>query len=515
MPTAPLVEAPLEKLRLLRELQARVADRERTAALRWNRDSVGWVQNRVGEHVWSKQAEIMNSVRDNPRTAVPACHGPGKSHLASRVVGHFIDTKPLGDSVVVTSAPSSHQVRAILWRYIRRLHRKANLPGVILQGMVPEWKIDGELVAFGRKPADYDEDAFQGMHDLDLLIVFDEACGIPEQLWNAAESLMTNADTCRFLAIGNPTSTSSFFHKVCTTEPGWNVIPISAYDTPNLTGEWVPDDVARRLVSREWVEDKVIRWGRNSPLFKAKVLGEFSDDSDGLIPMSWITAAHYRWHDWHDNPARDTQQPHGRTVLGVDVGGTGEDRTVIATRKGHVVMELESWQQTSTVEVTRLVEARLDQWVGALAVVDGVGIGTGVVDTLQDHRRPVRSFLAGGTAKGFKDATGELRFADIRSAAWWNLREMLDPSRNPTLALPPDDDLTADLTAPRWEERAGAVIKVEKKDDIKKRLGRSTDFGDAVVQSLWVDKIPRGTDDGQPRKRPQAISYASSPGGWG
>jgi hypothetical protein len=481
---------------------------------RWAADSVAWVQERAGEFVWSLQGDIMRSVRDNARTAVPACHGPGKSHLASRAVGHFVATKPLGDFAVVTTAPTAHQVRAILWRYIRRLHKKAGLPGRITQGMVPEWKIDGELVAFGRKPADYDEDAFQGMHDLELLIVFDEACGVPEQLWVAAESLMTNDETCRFLAIGNPTSSSSFFHKACTTEPGWNVIPISAYDTPNLTGEPVPEDVARRLVSKAWVEDKVRRWGPNSPLFKAKVLGQFADDDDGLIPLAWVTEANYRWHDWNDT-RQPGHQPTGRTVLGVDVGHSGEDRTVIATRKGHVVFELESWQLTDTVQTTALVEARLGQHVQAVAVVDGVGVGAGVVDLLRHHRRNVRSFIAGAGGRSYHDATGMLTFADLRSAAWWYARETLDPARNPTLALPEDDELTADLTAPRWFELKGGVVKVESKDEIKKRLGRSTDYGDAVVQALWEDRIPRGMDEQGsrlPALRPSR--YAHGSGGW-
>jgi hypothetical protein len=220
-----------------------------------------------------------------------------------------------------------------------------------------------------------------------------------------------------------------------------------------------------------------------------------------------------RWNTWHDNPNRDTHQPTGRTILGVDVGHSGEDRTVIATRKGDMVLELEWWQQTDTIQTTALVEARLDQHVGALAMVDGIGVGAGVVDLLRHHRRRVQSFLAGASAGRRTDATGMLRFADLRSAAWWNVREMLDPARNPTLALPPDDDLTADLTAPKWEERAGAVIKVEKKDDIKKRLGRSTDFGDAVVQSLWVDHIPRG-DDGMKRPRLRPVAYANNGGSW-
>ncbi len=129
--------------------------------------------------------------------------------------------------------------------------------------MIPEWKIEGDLVGFGRKPGDMDSDSFQGLHEYRLLIVFDESCAIQESLFTAAESLMTN-EGCHWLCIGNPDDNSSFFHKVCTSEPGWNVIPVSAYDTPAFTGEKVPPEVADRLVSRAWVDDKVQRWGETS-----------------------------------------------------------------------------------------------------------------------------------------------------------------------------------------------------------------------------------------------------------
>lgn len=185
------------------------------------------VRNRVNGHAWSKQIEIMQSVQDNERTAVPSCHGSGKSQVAAWAIARFIDIHEPGTAFVVTTAPRAHQVRAILWRYLRRVHKKAGLPGTITESMVPpEWKIDGEMVGFGRKPADLDGDSFQGLHEYRLLIVFDEACGIPERLYVAAESLMTSAN-CHWLCVGNPDDRSSFFHKVCTTEPGWNVIPIS------------------------------------------------------------------------------------------------------------------------------------------------------------------------------------------------------------------------------------------------------------------------------------------------
>jgi hypothetical protein len=132
--------------------------------------------------------------------------------------------------------------------------------------------------------------------------------------------------------------------------------------------------------------------------------------------------------------------------------------------------------------------------LGGVAVVDVSGIGAGVVDRLRELSGSaemdgaeirVDAFSA-GSGSHRKDRSGEWGFADRRSQAWWGLRELLDPAFGSRLCLPPSDLLIGDLTSPRWREMAGAKIKVESKDDIKPRLGRSTDDGDAVVQAFDV-----------------------------
>ena len=199
-------------LKQIRDQLQRKSDRRslKERARLYAHNPVGWVTERLKQIVWSKQSEIMLSIRDNRRTAVRSCHGVGKSHTASLVAAWWLDTHPPGEAFVVTSAPTFAQVRAILWRYIRRTHRRGKLAGRVNQ---TEWHIDDELVAFGRKPADHDESAFQGIHARYVLVILDEACGIPEQLWIAADALTTNAD-CRILAIGNPDNPSSHFRKV-------------------------------------------------------------------------------------------------------------------------------------------------------------------------------------------------------------------------------------------------------------------------------------------------------------
>lgn len=159
-------------------------------------DPVGWVTERLGEHLWSRQREIAESVRDNRYTAVPSCHDSGKSFLASRLAAWWITVHPPGEAFVVTTAPTTAQVNAILWREIRKAHVKGRLAGRLT--LDANWYLPGEqLVAYGRKPQDYDPAGFQGIHARYILIVIDEACGVPRVLFDAVDSLATNEGFAR------------------------------------------------------------------------------------------------------------------------------------------------------------------------------------------------------------------------------------------------------------------------------------------------------------------------------
>ena len=246
-----------------------------------------WVRERLQQSVWSKQRDILLSVRDHRRTAVHSCHGIGKSHVAALAISWWLDSHPPGEAFVVTTAPTTAQVRAILWRYVRRFHKSVGLPGRVNQ---TEWLIDEEIVAYGRKPADQDESAFQGIHARYVLVVIDEACGVPEQLWVAADALATGPD-CRILAIGNPDNSATHFFKVCQPGSGWNTMGISAFDSPNFTGEPVSETVAASLVSKVWVDEKKQDWGEDNALYRSKVLGEFSvDAADTVVRASDVAA---------------------------------------------------------------------------------------------------------------------------------------------------------------------------------------------------------------------------------
>jgi hypothetical protein len=129
---------------------------------------------------------------------------------------------------------------------------------------------------------------------------------------------------------------------------------------------------------------------------------------------------------------------------------------------------------------------------GGYAVVDVIGIGAGVVDRLREQTPAVVAFNAAERTDQ-RDISGELGFVNKRSAAWWSMREFLDPANDSHICLPPNDDLTAELTTPKWRVVSGGRIFVEGKDDIRKRLGHSTDYADAVIQAFYTPPPPEHT----------------------
>jgi len=446
-------------------------------------DGPTWVIERAGEEVWSKQTEIMRSIVEHRRTAVRSCHGVGKSHIASRIAAWWLDSHPPGEAFVVTSAPTFAQVRAILWRYIRQVHRRAGLLGRVNQ---TEWHLDGELVAFGRKPADHDEAAFQGIHAMYVLVILDEACGIPEQLWIAADSLTTNPD-CRMLAIGNPDNSQSHFAKVCAPESGWHTIGISAFDSPNLTGEPVSHRLSRLLVSREWVEEKAREWGIDNPIYLSKVMGQFPpDDPTSVVRASDVAICRL---------ATDVARAPSELLpveLGVDVGGGG-DETVIRERRGMVAGR--EWRHHSdrSEEIAPLVLLAIRE-TGATAVkIDRIGVGAGLVGELRNMRTVGLHSAQIVPVNVAEQAYDEVKFVNLRAQIWWEIGRGNSERRLWDLSIMENADTTcAQLLAPRWSIDTKGRILIEPKKETIKRLGRSPDDADALLLAYFVARRTLG-----------------------
>jgi hypothetical protein len=414
---------------------------------------------------------INESVVKNRYTAVQSAHDTGKSFDMSRLMAWWIDTKP--DPFVVTTAPTWKQVNSILWREARKAHRKGSLPGRI--NLDAEWFTDNnELVGFGRKPADYDQAAFQGIHALNVLVIIDEGSGVPKSIFDAVDSLATNR-RARVVVIGNPDDPSSHFSEVCKPGSGWNVIRVSAFDTPAYTGEEVPEYLYDYLVSREWVEERKKRWGKTSPLYVAKVLGLFPDITDDtLLTPKLIREAQ----------ERDLAGIRARGRLGVDAARFGDDEFAIYRSIGGVVRHMHTTHKLDNYDGAQLIARVLQPYKGKLtARIDTVGVGSGVYDIAKRILKlPVVEYMA-----SWKPNDRE-HYYNKRSEDYWNVRLMAERGELDLPEQGEDDDLISQLGSIKWKILNGKIA-IETKEEMKERGMPSPNRADAAVMALAASSI--------------------------
>ena len=438
-------------------------------------DPAWWCEHVLRVKPWGKQVEIMESVRDNPRTAVRSCHGIGKSFTAGQVILWFVNS--FAPSIVLSTAPTWRQVEKLVWKEVRASHARARRAGRPLGGNLLPASPELQIVRdqwYAAGLSTNDPDRFQGYHEEHILVIVDEAAGVPEDIFEAIEGVLTSEHS-RLLLLGNPTSVGGTFHKAFRGT-GYRSIHIGAFDTPNFTAFGITDQEFRdntwearitgplpnpKLITPAWAYDKFLKWGPDSPAYQARVLGNFAETGDDtLIPLAWVEAAQARWLD---------EEPCEPIEIGCDVARFGQDSTVIATRRGRRVDPLLAYSHKDTMETAGLVMAAQRETGASTVKVDEIGIGAGVVDRLRELKCP---------AVGVNVASAPLepeRYTNLRTELWWNLRELLNPNprANPNpIALPPDDELLADLTNVKYRMDSRGRMQLESKDEIKKRLGR-------------------------------------------
>lgn len=456
--------------------QAKARKYRKPERIYWD-DPVAWLHDRVdfpdGEAPTAYQDECLAAVGTHHRASARGPHGLGKTAMASWVLLWFVDTRHRGraDWKAVTTAGSWAQLRNFLWPEVHKWARRTR--GVA-------WRDGSELLQMSIKldsgqafaAASNRPELIEGAHADELLYIYDEAKSILPATFDASEGAFSGAGpgtgrNAYAWAGSTPGAPVGRFADIHHRKPGYE-----DWWARHVT---LTDAIAAGRISPEWVAQRGKQWGTSSAVYVNRVLGEFAtEDAQAVIPLAWVEAANARWLDLAGGFAP-------LSAIGVDVARFGEDQTVLAFRHGDAIAELRRYAKQETTATTGHVAGALDA-LGrrADAVVDVIGMGAGVVDQLRERGYHVVAFNASGSSQ-HRDRSGELGYVNRRSAAWWNLREALDPSFEPIIALPPDDMLLGDLVAPTWRVTSGSRIAIESKDDIRKRLGRSTDDGDAVV----------------------------------
>lgn len=484
-----------------------------------------------------EQARVFKALFDNPRVAVSSCHNFGKSFILANAVHTAINIYA-PEIIIITTAPTYRQVKSVLWAEIRKIYVNTNADGQTLGGKMnlTEYKISDKWFAIGfapRKSTDgIDPSVFQGLHAKTVIIIFDEATGVPKSLWDSAEGMLTSAGQVFFWAIANPTDTTAEFYRK-TKAFGWKYIKITCFDTPNLQANGIRslkdirseankirkmvDDTARLkylasykvvnpyLLSTRWVIEKYLDWGEQSPLFMSKVIGEFPiTTTNTLVPlkrMDEISLGSYIDEQgarvWESELQGYAHWNGDRTLyVGVDVAREGDDKTVVYALEGNREFYKKEYPKTyvDTAKGTKLLEnstyiageikrdiidANPDRAVKINIDTTG-GYGDGVYDALNDDESIVNNILVSIVRTNFAElATNTEKYTNRVSEIW--IETAKDIMSDEGILFEPDDDIKSEFTTRTKDfERSKLRERIEPKELFKKRNGRSPDKTDAV-----------------------------------
>jgi len=455
------------------------------------------------------QKEIINNLLVKKKICVRAPHSAGKTGMVAPLAIWFAITREDmckargGDWKVVTTASVERQLTKYLWPEIRKWTRKSSFAWDQLKRepfdrrtelLYTQLKLEyGEAFAVSSD----DPANIEGAHADHLLYIIDEAKTVASPTFDAIEGALMGNSEVYCMCISTPGEPNGRFYEIQSRQQGYEDWWCRAIS--------LEECIATGQITREKAEQRARQWGEKSAIYINRVLGNFALDAlDGLIPLSWAELAMSREsrqvvegeRNFYFTPPTEKHQVGYiglANCVACDVGGSG-DKSVVATRVGNKCLPLDVFHVDDTMQVSGEVVGAIQrngQKECTYAVVDVIGIGAGVAHRLRELGYDVEAFNA-STAVDFTDHSGELVFLNRRSAAWWGMRELLDPNLEEIrrlngvseVILPFDEELLGDLCTPRYKRTSAGKIQVEDKAAIRKRLGRSPDRGDAVVMAF-------------------------------
>lgn len=455
-----------------------------------------------------EQQAIISAVQTNKMVAVASGTSRGKDFVAACAAMCFMYLTPrwnknhrlIENTKIAMTAPTGRQCINIMIPEIARLFRDSKvLPGRMLSDGIRTNNAEWFLTAF--KASDDNTEAWSGFHAVNTMFIVTEASGVSETTFNAIEgNLQGNS---RLLLVFNPNVTTGYAAKAMKSSR-FKKFRLNSLNAENVVKK---RNVIPGQVDYEWVKDKVHNWCeliqkedfnsgegdfmfegsfyRPNDLFRIKVLGLFPKATeDTLIPFDWLELAHDRW----KKLKAENFVPRKHVRVGIDVAGMGRDSSCFVPRYGNYVPEIKIHQSGGKADHMKVAGVAI-QWLcdkNAKVMIDTIGEGAGVYSRLLElgYDNAYSCKFSEGT-KGLHDITGQYEFANMRAYCYWAVRDWLNPKNGFHPALPPFDELDAELTEVHWSFQSSGSIIIEPKEDIKSRLKRSPDRADALASTFY------------------------------
>ena len=451
--------------------------------------------NKFAKHVlgvepWGKQRDILSAIAHNRKVAVRSCNGAGKTFTAAVAVLWWLMS--YDNAIVITTAPSERQVKELLWREIRQLYMPRR---DTIGGKLTRTRLDFASNRYAYGFSTNTEDRFQGFHSGNILVIVDEASGVDEFIYYAISGILTTQNA-KLLLIGNPHGLAgTFYDAFHKNRKGYHTVHISAFDTPAFTEAGItanniadmeyPDPVDEETADDEqphptphkiplglstplWALSTFNEYGPQSSVFQTRVLGDFpSQANDTLIALRDIESAVKRPH---------VVQPDDKPIVGLDIARFGDDKTVIIVRHGMRVLHIEELRKSDLVNTTGRVITVADEFKVRHVMIDEVGIGAGVLDTLKQDKKFITTGINGGSRSDDPN-----KYGNLRAQIFDGLRQRFADGQ---ISIPNDPELISQLASLTYRYNARGQLLLESKEIIKGHGRQSPDKADALAYAF-------------------------------
>ncbi len=512
-----------------------LTDNDIAKALFYQNDWNAWIYDILGVRLDEQEQNIVEAVQHNRRTSVRSGHARGKDYTAAAIALAFINN--YHPSKVIITSMTNRQVIGILMAEIANMYMKSVMPlgGTLLTNTI-KYK-DTTKYLLGFKTEDRKPEAWTGFHSPNILVIVSEASGVNQETFDAIEGILTGT-LSRLLLVFNPTTSSGEAY-TSTKSKLYEKLKLNCFNAPNVLAKkiiypgqvdyiWVKEKVEKWCIKiKEPSKDPTLhefkfedQWYKPNDLFMVKVLAEYPrQSSNKVIPLEWVELSNARWLEFIEQDGKF----NGELRIGADIAGEGRDTTVFVHRylwkeditpkpdkddedeyreqeikriykKYDIVEKIESYfhaDHMDTAERLHKIIPNIKTDNGANLIkrlfVDTIGEGAGVHSRLKKLQAKSISVKFGNSKviKGLSDITGEESFENVRAYCYWAVRDALDPNYGADLMLPPDDELTQELTEPIFKRRSNGDIYLEPKEDIMARIGRSPDRSDSLAQTFY------------------------------
>lgn len=471
---------------------AQVCDRvvEKAQTLTWpsaryRRNPVAFCREVLKFEPWARQIEVLESIRDHRNTTVRSGHKVGKSVLVAAAALWFYCS--FEAARVILTAPKASQIDEIVWKEIRRLYRQASAKGIPIGGELHELARSGlrdpnddrQIVGFTAR----DGEGLAGISGANVLIIPDEASGIHDRFFEVlGTSLAGSGGTVRKVYISNPTRTAGeFFRSHTANKSIFNCIGISSEETPNARGA-TGSAVIPGLAGPEWIAERKVEWGEDSPTYAIRVKGEFATNRDGkIISVEVIDMAESGW---------NLVPLEGQLQIGIDPAGDGVigDETAISVRRGNKIVTTIAWRGLKEEEIANHATELLathrfarEKSTPRIAIDAEGGIGSRVLGFLRAFTDLQPSACEIVVVRGGRKMWGSPEYDRVRDALWGHCEKWLSAGG----AIPTDPKLREELNAPSFAHDRNMRYVASEKKELRKLLGRSPDRADSVCLAIW------------------------------